>query len=91
MPLTEMEVTDILNDHAVDTSLLVSSEHLEGNQYQLEFETLEVDYNEEEILDSLETAGLEPENAYLESPMKRGSSTSPTDVFDFFYVIVTLD
>lgn len=91
MALSENEVIELLNEEGIDTSLVVSVNGIGGDQYEVAFETLEIEFDEDEIWDSLEEGGFEPEGGDYEAPSDRGFSDSPTDVFPYYYVYITVE
>lgn len=91
MSYRESDIYEMLEDANVDTELLTSVNPMGGDQYELAFETLEVSFNEDEVIQNLESAGFVIDDCDYEAPADRGYTDNPTDVIPFFYVIVTID
>lgn len=89
--LSENEVINQLHQAGVDTSLVVAVDPLGDGVYLVSFETLEIEFNEQEILQALEDAGFEPSEGYYESPADRGAEDSPTDVFPYYYIEIQVE
>lgn len=91
MELSKEQVNGILISGGVDTTLLAAVHYMGDGEYELAFETLEVDFSESAIVQSLEDAGFEPADMEYESPAQRGEDDGPASVIPYFYVTVLID
>ena len=90
--LSESEVITILDEEGLNPyELIRGAQPLEEGLYEIAYETLEIDFNEERILAELEDAGFPVQESWYESPADNGYDDDPTDVFPYFYVTIEID
>lgn len=87
---TEDEIISILSEEGMDTSLVYSVNYLGNRQYEIAFETLEVEFNEENIYTDFVEAEFDFEVIGYESPAERGLGNAPGDVIPLYYITITI-